>query len=69
MSLEWQLDDSINAAEPYEFENVQPGAVFLLALGAALGAIASVYLIYAAIELAIEARFIPSPPALQAYFD
>ena len=66
---EWELDENAQDADSYEFANVNPRLVFLLAFAVAFVAVACVYLAYASVSLAIEAEMIPQPPRLQGLVD
>lgn len=68
-SPEWKLEESSQDAESYEFANVNPRLVFLLALAVACVAVACVYFAYVSVSLAIEAELIPQPPRLQGLVD
>ncbi len=67
MSLEWQLDETSTEAESYNFQNVNPKVVFLLALAASFTAVCCIYLAYSLIEQLMSAGFIPQPPSLSQY--
>lgn len=68
-SPEWKLDESQQDADSYEFANVNPRLVFLLALAVAFVAVACVYFAYVSVSLAINAELIPQPPRLQGLVD
>ncbi|NNC53356.1 MAG: hypothetical protein HKO08_09995 [Erythrobacter sp.] len=68
-SPEWKLDESTQDADSYEFANVNPRLVFLLALAVGFVAVACVYFAYVSVSLAIEADMIPQPPRLQGLVD
>lgn len=68
-SPEWKLDESPQDADSYEFANVNPRLVFLLALAVAFVAVACVYFAYVSVSLAINAELIPQPPRLQGLVD
>ena len=66
---EWELVENAQDADSYEFANVNPRLVFLLAIAVAFVAVACVYFAYASVNLAIEADMIPQPPRLQGLVD
>ncbi|MBT8426505.1 MAG: hypothetical protein KJO02_00600 [Erythrobacter sp.] len=68
-SPEWKLDESTQDVDSYEFANVNPRLVFLLALAVGFVAVACVYFAYVSVSLAIEADMIPQPPRLQGLID
>ena len=67
--LEWQLEEAANEGASYQFANINPKLVFLLALAAGILAVAVIYLGYTAITLLIDAGLIPQPPRLQGLVD
>lgn len=66
---EWKLDETAEDAEAYQFKNVNPKLVFLLALAAGFLAVTIIYLGYVALSLAIDAGYISEPPRLQSFAD
>lgn len=66
MALEWHLDVTAEPAEPYNFTNVNPKLVFVLALLAALVAVSGVLCAYLLIRSSIDAGIIPEPPSLRS---
>ena len=66
---EWKLDEDADDAESYEFANVNPKSVFLLALAVAFVAVALTYFAYVSVTLAVDSETIPQPPRLQGLVD
>lgn len=66
---EWMLDETADEVDSYQFANINPKLVFLLALATAIVAVGCVYFAYVWVNLAIDAELIPQPPRLQALVD
>lgn len=62
---EWNLKDGLGSEAAYQFENINPKLVFLIALAAAFVAVACVYFAYVSLSIAIEAGLLPNPPRLR----
>lgn len=67
MLPEWHLSESSDEKSDYEFVNVNPRSVLFLALAAAFVAVASVFLAYQIVRLAIANEVVSPPPRLQQY--
>lgn len=66
---EWSLDQSEVEVENHRFSNVNPRAVFLLALAVAFLTVICVYGFYLLVNLGMDAGIVAQPPRLQELVD
>lgn len=66
---EWKLEEEAGGSETYQFSNVNPKQVFLLALVAGLTAVGIVFAGYVAVTSAVDEGYIADPPRLQGLVD
>ena len=66
---EWELKEGADSPQTYQFDNVNPKLVFLLALAVGVLAVVVIYFGYVAVNAAMDAGIIPHPPRLQGLID
>lgn len=67
MARKRQLDETAKETESYNFQNVNPKVVFLLALVVAFASVCFIYISFAIIQYLIGIGWIPRPPSLGQY--